>query len=157
MLRFAAIGAVVLIGCGLAAPAGADGVPPGAKVAPPAPICNCPPVVHRRVHARVRHRRLPPAALVVREGPDYYNFLVPSTYDPAYDRVMVDHFRYPVVTGFNQPWRPRPVWPGILPYRVQVAEGVLQYDGLIGRYVPLAHEDAALAAAALPPPPPPPR
>jgi hypothetical protein len=134
MLRFAAIGAVVLIGCGLAAPAGADGVPPGAKVAPPAPICNCPPVAHRRVHARVRHRRLPPPALVVREGPDYYNFLVPSTYDPAYDRVMVDHFRYPVVTGFNQPW---------------------QYDGLIGRYVPLAHEDAALVAAALPPPPPP--
>jgi hypothetical protein len=46
---------------------------------------------------------------------------------------------------------------GILPYRVQVAEGVLQYDGLIGRYVPLAHEDAALVAAALPPPLPPPR
>jgi hypothetical protein len=95
--------------------------------------------------------------VAVREAPDYYNFLVPSTYDPAYDRVMVDHFRYPVVTGFNQPWRPRPVWPGILPYRMQVAEGVLQYDGLIGRYVPLAHEDAALVAAALPPPPLPPR
>ena len=157
MLRFAAIGAVFLIGCGLAAPAGADGVPAGAKVTPPAPGCNCPPAVHRRVHAQVRHRRLPPPAVAVREAPDYYNFLVPSTYDPAYDRVMVDHFHTPVVTGFYQPWRPRPVWPGILPYRMRVAEGVLQYDGLIGRYVPLARSDEALIAAALPPPPPPPR
>jgi hypothetical protein len=40
---------------------------------------------------------------------------------------------------------------------MRVAEGVLQYDGLIGRYVPLARSDEALIAAALPPPPPPPR
>jgi hypothetical protein len=151
MLRFAAIGAIVLIGCGLGAPARADG--PGPKVAPSAPICNCP-VVHRRVYSRVRHHRLPPP-LVVREGPDLYNFLVPSPYDPAYDRVVVDHFRTPTVTGFDEPWRPKPVWPGILPYRASVPDGVVQYDGLIGRYVPLAHADAVrVAAAALPLPPP---
>jgi hypothetical protein len=118
--------------------------------------CPCPSAVHRRVHARLRHPRSPtPPVAAARERPDYYNFLIPSTYDPAYDRVMVDHFRTPVVTGFDQPWRPRPVWPGFLPYRMRVAEGVLQYDGLIGRYVPLARGDAALIAAAAPAPPPP--
>ena len=151
MKRLAAIGGAILIGCALAAPAKADGVPK-------APGCNCPPVVHKRVHARVRHRHyLPPRAVVVREGPDYYTFLIPSPYDPAYDRVMVDHFDTPVVSGYDEPWRRKPVWPGVLPYRMRVAGGILQYDGLLGRYVPLAQADAALIAAALPPPPPPPK
>ena len=151
MLRFAAIGAVFLIGCGLAAPAGADVPAPGEKVRPG---CNCPPVVHRRVHARVRHHRfVPPPVAVARL--DYYNVLIPSPYDPAYDRVVVDHFRTPIVTGFDEPWRPKPVWPGILPYRASVPEGIVQYDGLIGHYVPLARADAAIVAAALPLPPPP--
>jgi hypothetical protein len=155
MLRFATIGAVFLIGCGLATPAGANGVPAtGAKVGPPAPGCNCPPVVHRRVHVRKHRQFVPPPVVIVREGPDYYNFLIPSPYDPAYDRVMVDHFETPVVSGYDEPWRKKPVWPGVLPYRMRVADGVLQYDGLIGRYVPLARADAALVAAALPPPPP---
>ena len=155
MLRFAAIGAVLVIGCGLAAPAEADVTPKPVQVKPG---CNCPPVVHRRVHVRKHRRFVPPPAVVVREGPDLYNFLIPSPYDPAYDRVMVDHFDTPVVSGYAEPWRKKPVWPGILPYRMQVAEGVVQYDGLIGRYVPLAHEDAArVAAVALPPPPPPPK
>ena len=155
MLRFAAIGGALVIGYALAAPAKADDTPAGAKVAPPAPGCHCPPV-QRRAHVR-RHRRfVPPPAVVVRQGPDLYNFLIPSPYDPAFDRVMVDHFDTPTVSGYAEPWRKKPVWPGILPYRMQVADGVLQYDGLIGRYVPLAHEDAVrVAAAALPPPPPP--
>ena len=159
MLRFAAIGTVFLIGCGLAMPAGANGVPaPGTRIVPPAPGCNCPPVVHRRVHVRKHRRFVPPPVVVVREGPDLYNFLIPSPYDPAYDRVVVDHFDTPVVSGYDEPWRRKPVWPGVLPYRMQVAGGVVQFDGLIGRYVPLAREDAArVAAVALPPPPPPPK
>jgi hypothetical protein len=154
MLRFAAIGAILVAGLAWTPPAGADA--PGEKVKPVAPGCNCP-VVHRRVHARVRHRRfVPPPAIAVQEGPDLYNFLVPSPYDPAYDRVVVDHFRTPTVTGYDEPWRPKPVWPGILPYRVTSPDGVDQYDGLIGHYVPLAHQDAVrVAAAALPPPSPP--
>ena len=153
MLRFAAIGAVLLAGFAWAPPAGADA--PGEKVRPSRPGCNCP-VVHRRVHARVRHRRfVPPPAVVVREEPDLYNVLIPSTYDPAYDRVVVDHFRTPTVTGFDEPWRPKPVWPGILPYRATGPDGIVQYDGLIGHYVKLAQADAARVAAPLPLPPPP--
>lgn len=159
MLRFAAIGAALLISSGLAAvPAGADVRAPGEKMVRAFPGCPCPPVVHRRVHARVRHHRFvpPPAVAVVRR--DLYNVLIPSTYDPAYDRVVVDHFRTPTVTGFNEPWRPKPVWPGILPYRASVPDGVLQYDGLTGEYIPLARADAVVvAAAALPLPPPPPK
>ena len=182
MLRVAAIGAVLLVGsASLPTPAWADAArAAGAKAAANTPNpssnlfesfarqyplialnyaqtttadCPCPSVVHRRVHARVRHpRRLAPPTVAAREAPDYYNFLVPSTYDPAYDRVVTDHFRTPVATGVDEPWRSTPVWPGILPYRMRVAEGVLQYDGLIGRYVPLARADAARIAAAVPMP-----
>lgn len=155
MLRFAAIGVVLLAGAACMAPANADVPAPGEKVKSVAPGCNCP-VVHRRVHARVRHRRLvPPPAIAVREGPDLYNVLIPSAYDPAYDHVVVDHFRTPTVTGFDEPWRPKPVWPGILPYRASAPDGIVQYDGLIGRYVKLAAVDAARVAAPLPLPPPP--
>src|SRR5918911_3273907 len=157
MLRIAAIGAVLLTGLAWTPPAHADVPAPGEKVKPVVPGCNCP-VVHRRAHARVRHRRFaPPPAVAVQEGPDLYNFLFPSTYDPAYDRVVVDHFRTPTVTGYDEPWRPKPVWPGILPYRAIAPEGIVQYDGLIGHYVPLAHEDALRGAAAPLPPPPPPK
>jgi len=146
------VGAALLIGYGLAAPAGADGVPPEVKATPG---CHCP-LVHRRVHARVRHYRapLPPKAVVAIAGPDYYNVLIPSPWDTAYDRIVVTHFRSPTVTGFYNPEAPRPTWHGVLPYRIRTGDAVLQYDGLIGRYVPLAHEDAALIAAAVPPPPP---
>jgi len=155
MLRFAAIGAVLLIGFAGAPPVRADVPAPGERVRPAAPGCNCP-VVHRRVHARVRHRRfVPPPAIAAREGPDLYNFLFPSPYDPAYDRVVVDHFRTPTVTGYDEPWRPKPVWPGILPYRASAPDGIEQYDGLTGRYVRLAAADAARVAAPLPLPPPP--
>ena len=155
MRRIAMIGAAVLIGYGLPAPASADGMPPQVKATPG---CHCP-LVHRRVHARVRHYRapLPPKAVVAIAGPDYYNVLIPSPWDTAYDHIVVDHFRSPVVTGFYDPEAPRPTWHGVLPYRIRTGEAVLQYDGLIGRYVPLAREDAALIAAAVPPPPPPKR
>jgi hypothetical protein len=153
MLRVAAIGAVLLLVSVLPTTASADAATPAdakATVNTPKPItnlfesfarqfplialnyaqtttadCPCPSVVHRRVHARVRHpRRLPPPALAVREAPDYCNFLMPSTYDAAYDRVVTDHFRTPVVTGVDAPWRPKPLWPGVLPYRMRVADGV---------------------------------
>src|SRR5438132_12648691 len=62
MRRIAMIGAAVLIGYGLPAPASADGVPPKAVTAAPVgPGCHCP-LVHRRVHARVRHYRAVPLA-----------------------------------------------------------------------------------------------
>lgn len=154
MLRFAAIGAVLLAGVAWMSPAGADVPAPGERVKRATPICNCP-VVHRRTHARVHRRFVPPPAVVVQEGPDFYNVLIPSTYDPAYDRVVVDHFRTPTVTGYDEPWRPKPVWPGILPYRAIAPEGIVQYDGLIGHYVQLAHADAARVAAPMPLPPPP--
>jgi hypothetical protein len=158
MLRLAAIGGAFLIGCALAAPAGADVRPSGEKIVGATPGCPCPPIVHRRVRVHVRHHHFgPPPVVVVREGPDFYNFLFPSPYDSAYSRVVTDHFQTPVVTGFDEPWRPKPVWPGVLPYRMAVEGGILQFDGLTGRYVPLAREDAALVAAALPPPPPPPK
>src|SRR5437763_7213332 len=102
MLRFAGIGAVFLIGCGLAMPAGANGVPaPGTRVAPPAPGCNCPPVVHRRVHVRKHRPFVPPPVVVVREGPDLYNFLIPGPYDPAYDPVTVAHLDTPVFSVYE--------------------------------------------------------
>jgi len=157
MRRIAMVGAALLIGYGLPAPAGANGVPPVVKATPG---CHCPPV-HRRVHARVRHYRaaLPPKVVAIVAGPDYYNMLVPSPWDPLYDHIMVDHFRSPTVTGFYNPEAPRPSWHGIAPYRIRTGEGVYQgvyqYDGLIGRYVRLAGPDAALIAAAVPPPPPP--
>ncbi|MBV9966618.1 MAG: hypothetical protein JO008_13085 [Alphaproteobacteria bacterium] len=156
MLRFAAIGAVFLIGSGLMPlPASADVPAPGEKIRA-FPGCPCPPVVHRR-HVRVRHHRFvppPPVAIVER---DLYNVLIPSTYDPAYDRVVVDHFRTPPVTGFDEPWRPKPVWPGILPYRATAPEGgIVQYDGLTGEYIRLAAVDAGRVAAPMPLPPPPP-
>ena len=152
MRRIAMIGAALLIGYGLPAPAGADGLPPEVKAAPG---CHCP-LVHRRVHARVRRYRAPlPPRAVAAIGPDYYNVLIPSTWDTAYDRIVVTHFRSPTVTGFYDPEAPPPSWHGVLPYRIRTGEAVLQYDGLIGRYVPLAQADAALIAAAVPPPPPP--
>jgi len=152
------LGAALLLGYGLPAPAEADGLPPEVKAIPG---CHCPPV-HRRLHARVRHYRrapLPPKVAVAVAGPDYYNMLVPSPRDPLYDHIMVDHFRSPTVTGFYNPEAARPSWHGVLPYRIRtgqgVYQGVYQYDGLIGRYVRLAAPDAALIAAAVPPPPPP--
>src|SRR5437764_14642730 len=106
MLRFAAIGAVLLIGFAGAPPVRADVQAAGERVKPAAPGCNCP-VVPRRVHARVRHRRfVPPPAIAVREGPDLYNFLVPSPYGPAYDRVVGDPFRTPAETGYEGPCPP---------------------------------------------------
>ena len=90
MRRIAMIGAAVLIGYGLPAPASADGMPPQVKATPG---CHCP-LVHRRVHARVRHYRAPlPLKAVAAIGPDYYNVLIPSPWDTAYDHIVVDHFR----------------------------------------------------------------
>ena len=99
----------------------------------------------------VKHPRYTPRpALAGVGGRDNYNPAIPSPYDSAYDRVVSDHFRNPGATGFYEPGHSKPVWPGIIPYRVRVGDSVLQYDGLLGRYVPLARSDTALIAAALP-------
>jgi hypothetical protein len=81
---------------------------------------------------------------------DDYNPAIPSPYDSAYDRVVSDHFRNPRAAGFYELGHSKPVLPGSIPYRVRVGDSVLQYDGLMGRYVPLARTDAALIAAASP-------
>ena len=151
MRRIAMIGAVLLIGFALPAPASADGLPPEVKATP---SCHCP-LVHRRVHARVRHHRwAPPPRALAAIGRDSYNMLIPSTWDTLYDHIMVDHFRSPAVAGFYSAEVARPSWHGIRPYRIRSGEAVLQYDGVIGRYVPLAQADAALVAAAVTPPAP---
>jgi hypothetical protein len=151
MRRIAMVGAVLLIGYGLPVPASADGVPPEVKTTPG---CHCP-LMHRRAHARVRHHRWAPPPQVAAIGPDLYNVLIPNPWDTAYDPIVVEHFRSPAVTGFYSPEATPPSWHGVLPYRIRTGDAVLQYDGLIGRYVPLAQADAALVAAAVPQPPPP--
>jgi len=104
MRRIAMVGAALLIGYGLPAPADANGVPPVVKATPG---CHCPPV-HRRVHARVRHYRaaLPPKVVAAVAGPDYYKHAGPEPWDPLYDHIMVDHFRSRWSPGFINPRRP---------------------------------------------------
>src|SRR3984893_17987670 len=107
------------------------------------------------IRGRGHHRWAPPPRAVAAIAPDYYNVLIPNPWDTLYDHIVVDHFRSPTVTGFYNPEAPPPSWHGVLPYRIRTGDAVLQYDGVIGRYVPLAQADAALIAAAVPPPPPP--
>jgi hypothetical protein len=86
--------------------------------------------------------------------PVYYNPLLPSPYDTAYDRAIVLHFRSPPVSGL---YRPEPGYPSTPPvlgvhyYRVQPGPVVLQYDGMVGQYVQLAQHDPAQVHAVPPP------
>ncbi len=154
MRSFGAIGAALLIACAMSStPSRADGPAPTPAVSrSAAPGCKCPQVKQRRVvrvHRHVRRHRhvafLPPPAVI---APVYYNTGIPSPYDSAYDRAMVLHFRSPPVSGLYQPemgWPPTPPVRGIQPYRVQAGGPLLQYDGMIGEYVRLAHDDPAQA------------
>src|SRR5204862_6608163 len=100
MLRFAAIGGALLIGCALAMPAEADVTPKPVQVKPG---CNCPPVVHRRVDVREHRRFVARPAGGRREGPGLEKFLIPSPYEPAHYRCMVYPFGNAVVAGLSAP------------------------------------------------------
>jgi hypothetical protein len=107
-----------------------------------------------------RHRRWHPPPVVYLPPPPppplvVYNPILPSPYNPAYDRVMVQHFQAPPVSGIygiDSGLPPTPPVVGVLPYRVPAPGAVLQYDGLTGEYIPLAAPDAARVMAAAPPP-----
>ncbi len=109
---------------------------------------------HRHVRFRAQSRRWWSAMEIAPpETPDYYNPLLPSPYDTAYDRAMTLHFRSPAVSGsyfVELGWPPTPPVLGIVPYRVRDERAVYQYDGLIGAYVALARSDASRALAAVP-------
>ena len=61
-----------------------------------------------------------------------------DSYKPPYDRVVSDYFRHPQSTGFYGSSHPKSAWPRPVPHRVRVGDGLFEYDGLIGHYVPLA-------------------
>jgi len=102
----------------------------------------------------VRRHYAPPIALLPPPPPPPYNAVIPSTWDSAYDRAMMLHYRDRAVTGVvidetGYPHTP-PVQRGWL-YRVRSGPTVLQYDGMAGAYVPLAQADAARALASVGP------
>ena len=166
------IGALVLFA--VAAPAiGRAATPPDTAATPeaaavgvgsgmPAPGCRCPRIYHRHVwrrHWRGRfhvRRRVYPVAVAVAPLPPY-DPPIPAPWDTAYDRAMTLHFRSPVVSGT---WTGEPGFAhtpavfGIQAYRVPVGPAVMQYDGLIGDYVPLAQADARRAFPLIVPVPP---
>ena len=95
----------------------------------------------------------PTPAFAPPPSPDYYNPLLPSTYDTGYDRVMTLHYRSPAVTDtyLAEPgWPPTPPVRGLFPYRVRAWGGVYQYDGVVGQYIALAQSDARRVLAAVP-------
>src|SRR4029077_1747695 len=97
-----------------------------------------------RFHAR---RRVHPVPVAFAPLPPY-DPPIPAVWDTAYDRAMTLHFRSPEVSGtwVDEPGFPHtPAVHGIQAYRVQVGGAVMQYDGLLGDYVPLAQADARRA------------
>jgi len=113
--------------------------------------CPCP--VHRQPRSRVpivHSANAPPQAMVGTPGRDY-NPVIPNPHDSAYDRLVSEHFRNRVPSGFHESADSKEIADsksGIIPYRVVKAGRVLQYDGLLGRYVPLARGDGIPVAAA---------
>jgi len=72
---------------------------------------------------------------------NYYNPLLPSTLDTAYDRAMVLHFRSPYVTDTDRidpGWPPTPPVRGLFPYQARAWGATYQYDGLVGQYIRLS-------------------
>jgi hypothetical protein len=163
MRVISAFAGALLLGCAGAGLAQAEELAtpqtaPGPLVAKcDAPVANPNPRPKRHVRRMVRYRapvRLvrmlpPPPPLIV------YNPWLPSTYNGAYDRVMVQHFQAPPVSGIygidsEMPSTP-PAAP-FQPYRMQTSGAIVQYDGITGEYIPLSQRDArrVLAAAPLP-------
>jgi hypothetical protein len=158
-----AVAGALLLGC-----AGAAGVQAEEVAAPqtaPTPLvakCDAPVAnpgarpkrravrrVVRRYRAPVRWVRALPPPLIV------YNPWLPSTYDGSYDRVMVQHFQAPPVSGIygiDSEMPPTPPAVPFQPYRMQANGAVVQYDGITGEYIRLSQHDAqrVLAASPLP-------
>jgi hypothetical protein len=81
-------------------------------------------------------RHAAPPVMAGAESADYHD-VIPNPYDSVHDRMMRDHFRTATATDFYYPRDSKSVRRGTLPYRMRVGDSVLQYDGLIGRYVQL--------------------
>jgi hypothetical protein len=82
-----------------------------------------------------------------------YNPVIPNTHDSAYDRLLSEHFRNRIASGFHESADSKIIADsksGFTSYRAVKAGRVLQYDGLLGRYVPLARGDGIPGAAATP-------
>jgi hypothetical protein len=166
MRPFSAIVAAFLMACAASATGRADTPPAVAAAAaqPPAPGCGCPLRVHRHVwrrhvryHARYRrHWRVAVATVAYWPAiPAYYNPLLPTPDDSAYDRAMTLHFRSAAVTGIQiaEPgYPPTPPVRGIYPYRYPAGPAVFQYDGITGQYIALSQYDARRVFPAVPVP-----
>lgn len=86
--------------------------------------------------------------------PIYFNWMIPDTEHPGYDRAMVLLARSPAVSGAytDDPGVPTtPMVDGVAPYRYAAGGCVYQYDTATGQYIQLARVDAAPSLA--PPPP----
>jgi hypothetical protein len=136
----------------------ADGMPP---TRPARPGCHCPPMAVRHVwHARhVMHyrRRVVRRIALAPAFPIYFNWVIPSTTHPGYDRAMVLLGRSPAVSGVytDDPGVPTtPMVIGIEPFQYATGGGaVFQYDTITGQYIQLSREDAARTVPIPPPVP----
>jgi hypothetical protein len=161
MPRFAAVAS--LVGALIVAPATvhADGMPAAKHLAHKV-------VHHRHIAARVM---TPAVAQVHCERPSS----PPEPWWTLYDRVMVDYFQCPSITGYRPgsgteesdgvryhrvadwsarparvpPLAPRPPQIDAFPYRTQAGPQLLQYDSVVGTYVALSAYGAQRAAAAM--------
>jgi hypothetical protein len=128
-------------------------------------------VHHRHIATKVAAPRVPEVAPVHCERPP----APPPPWWSLYDRVMVDYFQCPSITGYRPgsgteesrgvhyqrvadwsvrpvpapPSAPRPPQIDAFPFRTQVGPQLLQYDNVVGTYVPLSAYDNQRATAAL--------
>lgn len=94
--------------------------------------CPCGRVVEGRVHARFNAKaRYAPR-------PAFAHSARRANYRPTYNHLISGYGSHPQANGFDELGHSKSVWTGTLPHRVRVADDVLEYDSLIGRYVPLA-------------------
>jgi len=156
------VGAVLLAGVALSsAPSAAETLGRAQHVGQPDAACDAPvanPNARRHRHVRrvVRHvRRAPPRLVAAMPRPlTVYNPWLPSAYTSDYDRIMVQHYQAPPVSGvygIESGLPPTPPAIPFRPYRMQANGAVLQYDGLTGEYIPLAAVDAHRVVAAATP------
>lgn len=166
MRRLLIIAAAVLIGLALPAASRADGMPK-LQVKERAKVKTVRHMRHRLV------RRAP--AVFALPGPYDLHAEPPNPLDGAYQPAMMSYFRDPSITGYRPgsaagyvlagvvetvgsthyhrigwggaqgPKLPPPPRIDNFPFRKYPAPAVLEYDGLIGEYVPLSARDATLA------------
>jgi len=167
MRRLLIIAAAVLVGLAWPAASRADGMPK-LQVKEKVKVKTVRHVRHRLV------RRAPPAVFAL-PGPYDLHAEPPNPLDGAYQPAMVSYFRDPSITGYRPAsaagyvlddagdtvggvYYHRTGWAGAqgrqlppppridnFPFRKYPAPAVVEYDGLIGEYVPLSARDTALA------------